>query len=68
MLNFSLESVIGATLHVTGELVLWVATFGRHRIEWWNAIDLDEEWITRSSLLGLAFWATLATALWFAIA
>ncbi len=67
-MDFLLEAVselvgagIGAFLFLSGELLLCALTFGRHRARWWDALDDSQRW--PSMLLGLLFWAGLATAL-----
>jgi hypothetical protein len=49
------ESILGAVFFMTGEVLLYAATLGRHRIQWWEIDDAN----SASTMLGVAFWAAV---------
>ena len=47
----------GVVLFLTGEVLLWIFTFGSHRIRWYEVQDHNITW--PPTLLGLAFFMGL---------
>ena len=65
LLEEVLGRVFGLLLFTTGELLLFLGTFGRHRVRWWEGSGelLEGRGTWLSWILGIAFWLALAGAL-----
>ena len=62
-LRWVLETLVGAFLFLTGEVLRYVATLGKHRVRWWDAADGGLGW--SSVLLGVLFWFAAGALVWF---
>ncbi len=51
-------SAVTTFLFLTGEVLVWAFTLGRHRVRWWELQDVNVTWPL--TLLGTAFWLGLA--------
>lgn len=54
--------LIGGLFFLTGELILALATLGRHRVRWYELQDRNITWAP--SLLGAALWFGLGALLY----